>query len=222
MTNQVSRKQHIKALSFLAVGLVALTAAVFYFGIFSHRLVVTPQNIKIDGVFLPVGQEIANFNLTDNQGKRFTKSDLLGHWTMVFFGFTNCGYVCPTTMAELNKMYRNLQETLPDSQLPLVVMVSVDNERDTVDRMNSYVKAFNPHFVGLIGSEQEIISLEKQLHIVSAKMQADGQGKDHYTINHSAELIVFNPKAQVQAFMSYPHHAQQMMNDYKQILAIRT
>jgi protein SCO1/2 len=221
MTSKTPKKQHTKALFSLVIGLVALTAAVFYFGVFSHGPAVTPQNIKIDGVFLPTGQEITQFNLTDNHGKPFTKSDFLGHWTMVFFGFTNCGYICPTTMAELNKMYRQLQEVLPDKQLPLVVMVSVDAERDTVDKMNSYIQAFNPHFVGVIGSEQEIISLEKQLHIVSAKMQADGQGKDHYTINHSAELIVFNPKGQVQAFMSYPHQAQQMIDDYRKILAIR-
>jgi protein SCO1/2 len=136
---------------------------------------------------------------------------------MMFFGFTNCGMVCPTTMASLNSMYRTLQQQIPDKQLPSVVMVSVDPERDTQERMNDYVTTFNKNFIGARAELPEITQLEKELHLVAVKMQA-GTGKNQYTINHSAEIMVFNPEGKLQAFMSYPHDAEQMVVDYKNML----
>lgn len=219
MVNTIQKKSHLKLLMILLLLLAAIFAAVFYFGIARHQTkTLLAEDVKIDGVFLKTPQTMTDFHLTNNKGQPFTKLDLQGHWTMMFFGFTNCGNICPTTLAALNKMYKKLQHELPDNRLPQVVMVSVDGERDTVSRMDSYVNSFNPHFIGTIGEANEIDSLKKQLHIAAVKMQADGQGKDHYTINHSAEIILINPKAEVQAFMSYPHIAEQMAQDYQLIL----
>lgn len=196
----------------------AISAAALYFGVLQHPA----EKITIDGVVLPQTKEMGNFKLTDNHGKPFTNENLQGHWTMMFFGFTNCGMVCPTTMAALSDMYKTLQTELTAEQLPQVVMVSVDPDRDSVARMNEYVTAFNPIFVGARGEISETIQLENQLHIAAAKMETDDKGKDHYTINHSAEILLFNPKGQLQAYLSYPHEAQQMAKDYKTILAAYT
>jgi protein SCO1/2 len=141
---------------------------------------------------------------------------------MMFFGFTNCGMVCPTTMAALNDMYKNLEQELPQDHLPAVVMVSVDPDRDTVARMNEYVTAFNSHFVGARAEMPQIETLQKELHLVAVKMQADGDAKNQYTINHSAEIMLFNPEGKLQAFMSYPHKADQMAKDYKAVLMAQT
>jgi len=220
MTNKSSRNSHNKWLSIMLLALVACVGMAIYFGIAERKQAIQiAQHIKIDGIFVPTPTDITDFQLTDNVGKTFTKENLKGHWTMMFFGFTNCGMVCPTTLAELNKMYRTLQKELPDTQLPQVVLVSVDPERDTIERMNEYVTTFNPHFIGVRGDLPETESLKKQLHIVSAKMQADGQGQSQYTINHSAEIMLFNPEAKVQAYLSYPHKADQMVSDYKSILS---
>lgn len=178
---------------------------------------VDAKQIKIDGFYLPKSQLIKDFHLTDNHGKSFDKNNLLGHWTLMFFGFTNCGMICPSTMSALNGMYQQLEKQLPAQQLPQVVMVSVDPERDTVTRMNSYINAFNKHFIGVRGDSSETIALQKQLHIVAEKMQVEGQGKDHYTINHTAEIMVINPKGELQAYFSYPHEAEQMVRDFKLI-----
>ena len=176
------------------------------------------KNIKIDGVMLPIAKAIEPFQLTDQDGKLFNQDNLKDKWTFMFFGFTNCGYVCPTTLAELNKMYKVLQKDLPEDKLPQIVLISVDPERDTVARMKQYVHAFNQHFIGLRGEEAATIALEKQLHISAVKMQAAGQPADHYMINHSAEILVFNPDAKLQAYFSYPHQSEQMIADYKLIL----
>jgi protein SCO1/2 len=172
-----------------------------------------------EGVYLPQPRtDIMDFKLTDNHGKPFTRDNLKGHWTMMFFGFTNCGLVCPTTLAALRDMYKTLQKTLPADQLPQVVMVSVDPERDTVKRMNDYVTSFDPHFIGARADIDETVQLEKNLHIAAAKIESNG----HYTINHSAEILLFNPLGQLQAFLTYPHHAPQMVKDYQDILVKHT
>ncbi len=193
-----------------------IAAVAIYFGIIRQP---STQNINVDGMYLAKPVDVTNFQLTDNHGKPFTKENLQGQWTMMFFGFTNCGMVCPLTMSALNKMYKILQTELPDNKLPQVVMVSVDPSRDSVKRMNAYVAAFNPHFIGARTGISETIAIEKQFHIAAAKMQVDSQGKDHYTINHSAEILLFNPRAQLTAFLSYPHKPEQMARDYQLILA---
>ncbi|MDR3490738.1 MAG: SCO family protein [Gammaproteobacteria bacterium] len=209
---------HIKLIVVMLVVIALTTIGALYF-VMKNKDAINGsiKVVKIDGVFLPQPQEISDFELTDNHGKPYTKSNLKGHWTFVFFGFTNCGMVCPTTLSELNKMYKTLEKELPANQMPHIVLISVDPDRDTVERMNDYVSVFNTHFIGLRGGESKIDVLKKQLHIASVKMQTD-QGKDHYTINHSAEIMVFNPQVQLQAFFSYPHIANQMVRDYKLIL----
>jgi protein SCO1/2 len=218
MTN-ITKKSHLKTTLSLLIIVITITAIALYVSVFQHLKAAPPKDLKIAGLYLLNSQPINEFKLTDNKGLPFDQTHLKGHWSFVFFGFTNCGMVCPTTMAELNKLYLGLEKELPVNQLPQVLFVSVDPDRDTVKRLNDYVLAFNPHFIGLRGDDSQIEALKKQLHIVSAKMQADGEGKDRYTIDHSAEIIVFNPDAKVQAFMSYPHTAEQMRKDYKLIIA---
>jgi len=208
----LSNQKKLFVLSLLFIVLFGL--AYFYM----KREVDNDREIKIDGVYVSKPTAIQNFQLTDNHGQSFDKAKMRGKWTMLFFGFTNCGMVCPTTMSELNKMYGKLSKELPNKELPQVVLISVDPQRDTVEKINAYVNAFNPHFIGLRGDESQIANLKKELHIVSAKMQT-GDGKNgHYTINHSAEIMLFNPDAKLQAFLSYPHQADQLVLDYKNIL----
>jgi protein SCO1 len=211
------QKSHGKMMLMLLLMVMVLVAIVIYFGVIRHQS--TKLAVKIDGVYLVNPMEIRGFQLTDNTKKPFTQDSLKGRWTMMFFGFTNCGYVCPTTMAALNKMYQTLKKELSEDKLPQVVMVTVDPDRDTVSRMNSYVTTFNSKFIGARGEIKALAALEKQLHIAVVKIETDGKGKDHYTIDHSAEVILFNPEGKVQAFMSYPHTPEQMVRDYKLILS---
>lgn len=218
MTNPTIQKSHSKiiALLLLLVGIIA--AAVIYFGIIKPELqTIDAKDLKIDGVVISPAKEVANFRLTDNNGQPFTKENLQGHWTMMFFGFSNCGLVCPTTLASLNKMYQILQRELPDKNLPQIVMVSVDPERDTVAKMNTYVKTFNPNFIGTRGEMTETIALEKQFHIVAIKKQ-EGNDKNNYYYDHSAEILLLNPTGKLQAYLSYPHVPEEMVKDYKLIL----
>lgn len=211
-----AQKSHVRT-----IGLVLLITGLFaffiiYFGMIRPSL--QPKEIQIDGTYLSASTPINDFKLTDNHGNPFTHENLIGHWTMLFFGFTNCGMVCPTTMASLSTMYKTLQAELPDQKLPQIVFISVDPDRDSVSRVNEYVTAFNPHFMGARGEITDTVALEKQLHIVAAKIQVDGMGKDNYTINHSAEILLVNPQGKLQAYFSFPHAPDQMVKDYKLII----
>lgn len=215
MVNAAQTKSHGKLLLILITvfGLIA-TVAIYYMARTHSHI----QQVKIDGLYLQTPTEINDFKLKDTRGKTFTKQNLKGHWTLMFFGFTNCGMVCPTTMAALKKTVQILKSELPADQLPQVMMVSVDPDRDSIKRMKEYVNAFNPKFIGARAEKPEIEALEKQLHLISVKMQANGQGKNQYTINHSAEIMVFNPEGKLQAYLSFPHEANQMVMDYKTLI----
>lgn len=209
MSSSATKKNHnILILAIVAI-LFFISALVIYFGVVRNQDVIHPtkKEVKIEGVFLTPPKEVADFNLMSMNGD-FNKASLKGHWTMMFFGFTNCGVVCPTSMSALNKMYLQLQKELPDHQLPQVVMVSVDPERDTVQKIKSYVTSFNPNFIGVSGKVSDIQAVAKQFHIVAIKIQAEGQDKNNYSMDHSAEVLVFNPDAQLQAYLSYPHHPE--------------
>ena len=212
-----TQKSNTKTIAIVLSITILFAFFIIYFGMIRPSL--QPKEIQVDGTYLTQATPINNFKLTDNHGNPFTKDNLMGHWTMLFFGFTNCGMVCPTTMASLNTMYKALQTQLPDDRLPQVVFISVDPDRDSVARINGYVTAFNPHFMGARGDITETVALEKQLHIVAAKMQVDGMGKNNYTINHSAEILLVNPAGKLQAYFSFPHEPEQMVKDYKAVIA---
>lgn len=212
------KRNHTKVVLIVLVMVTIFTTLIMYFSVIKKSAKPDIQSIKIEGVFLPAAKEISDFNLTANNNQPFTKESMKGHWTMMFFGFTNCGYVCPTTLTELNKMYKVLQKELPANQLPQIVLVSVDPERDSVSRMNDYINSFNSQFIGVRADLKETEALENQLHISAIKMQAEGKGKDHYMINHSAEILLFNPDAKIQAYFSFPHKSAILVNDYKLIL----
>lgn len=177
---------------------------------------------KIDGSLLPKPRDIKPFTLEGIDGKSFTEKSLAGHWSLLFFGFANCAMVCPTTMAELTKMYEALGKTLPQSDLPEVIFVSVDPERDSLTRLKEYVHAFNPHFTAARGEVPALKKLTDQVSVVFAKVYFRKGDDKHYAVTHSAEIMVINPKGQLVAFLAYPHQAAKMVKDYEWMLKHRS
>ena len=213
-TSQNSKKTLFAAI----LATIAMFGAVqLYAGLFNKQSD-SDKHLNIEGVYLAKPQEINDFKLTGTKDKTFSKANLQGHWSMLYFGFTNCGMVCPTTMAALNDMYKLLEKDLPADHLPQVVMISVDPDRDSIERMKEYVTSFNPHFLGARSDILETVKLEKQLHITATKVNVGLRGKNQYSIKHSDQILLFNPKGQLQAYLSAPHVATRMAKDYKLIL----
>jgi protein SCO1/2 len=181
-------------------------------------------NKKIDpsefhGTLLEKPREVNQFALTGIDNQPFTNESLRGHWTMVFFGFTNCGFICPTTMAELNKMYRILEEK-HTNPLPRVVMISVDPERDNEDKLGAYVTAFNPHFYGARGDDKVIREMTREMGIAYTKIALPSSGnEENYDMQHSGAVMLFNPKGELSAFFTTPHQARFLAKDYRLLVS---
>ncbi|KTD24712.1 SCO1/SenC family protein [Legionella lansingensis] len=170
--------------------------------------------VQFNGTFLQTPREINEFTLTGMDEQVFNNQSLQGQWTLVFFGFTNCGYLCPTTMAELAKMYRILEEE-GGHPLPRVVMISIDPERDSLDRLSNYVRAFNPHFYGARGPDKTIKKMTREMGIAYTKIaMPDSNDANNYDVQHSGAVMLFNPKGQLNAFFTTPHQASLLAKDY--------
>ncbi len=167
------------------------------------------------GTRLDKPREVVPFSLTGTDNQPFTNASLQGQWTMMFFGFTHCGSICPTTMAELGQMYRLLaQKNAP--MMPHVVMVSLDPERDTLTRLGQYVKAFDTHFYGARGESSMIKRLTQDLgvaytHVVRNTTDEAVKADD---IEHSGAVMLFDPNGDLVAFFTGPHHAKELASDF--------
>ena len=156
------------------------------------------------GTQLTPARATASFNLIGIDGKPFDNHSLMGQWTLIFFGFTRCNTVCPTTMSELARLYRQL-EHLHTKPLPRIVLISLDPTHDTLTELTRFVSAFNPHFYAATGTEQAIATFSQSLGIA-------------YSLNHSATLILFNPAGKIIAYFTAPHQAAVLANDYRFLL----
>ena len=177
---------------------------------------VAPATPAIEhGTWLTPAQIIPDYQLLDHRGEDFTPARLDGHWTFMFFGFTHCPDVCPTTMALLNNVAQRVQkEQLP---APQVVFVSVDPARDSMEQLSRYVPYFNEDFIGVTGTMVEINRMTRNLGIVYAYDEPKEAG-GAYDVEHSAAILLFNPAGHYTAMFGAPHSAAGLASDYVRIL----
>jgi protein SCO1/2 len=150
---------------------------------------------------------ISEFFMIDHLGQRASLSNLKGRWSLLFFGFTTCPDVCPTTLSVLNDAISPLKDP------PAVVMVSVDPDRDTPERLARYVSAFNPTFIGYTGTFDETVKLAEQLNIAFGKVPGDVPGS--YLVDHSASLVLIDPNGRYAGFIKAPHNASKIQRVLK-------
>jgi len=143
--------------------------------------------------------ELLEFTLTDQHGSPFGPEQLLGHWTLVFFGFSHCVDICPTTMAVLGETYQALKS---EEQADLnVIMVTVDPQRDTPERLQNYLARFDPSFLGLSGEHSALMGFARQLH---SAYEPGFETKDNYQVTHSGNLILINPNGDLHGYFRPP------------------
>jgi protein SCO1/2 len=171
-----------------------------------------------NGTVLPSPREIIAFELKNApDGTLFNNIQLKGHWSMLFFGFTHCALLCPTTLSSLNQFYGNLlAENI--NQMPQIYFISIDPERDSLQRIATYVTSFNKNFKGATGSEKQLNQITKELNILFAKVKPDNEDKEDYQIDHSGTILLINPDGNLTAFFSPPIEPKELTEDYKSIL----
>lgn len=161
------------------------------------------------------GAEYAKtLSLPDANGQPRTLGDFKGKVTVVFFGYTQCPDVCPTTMAELAQVKKALGA---DGDKLQAVFVSIDPERDTPEILKSYMASFDPSFVALRGTLAQTQATAKEFKVYFAKVPGKAEGS--YTMDHSAGAFIFDAKGNVRLFERYGAGAEGLTADIKALIA---
>jgi len=154
-----------------------------------------------------------DFRLTDHNGKLRTLADFRGKAVVVFFGYTQCPDVCPTTLLEMKAV---LQQLGADAQRVQVLFVTVDPERDTRELLASYVPAFDPGFLGLYGDIETTAKTAKEFRVFYQKQP--GTTPSSYTVDHTAGSYVFDPEGRVRLYVRHGDGGANLVADLRTLL----
>lgn len=154
-----------------------------------------------------------NMRLTDHTGEIRTMDDYKGKVIALFFGYTHCPDVCPTTMADLKKTMQLLGDQANAVQ---VLFVTLDPERDTQAILAEFVPSFDARFVGLRGTVEEIAATARMFKIFSSKVSSEG--RSGYTIDHSAGMYIYDQEGKIRLYVEYGEKPADLANDIKTLL----
>lgn len=170
-----------------------------------------PSFKSIDVTGAEFGREL---RLTDHNGTPRSLADFKGKAVAVFFGFTRCPDVCPTTLAELKAVKEKLG---PDGERLQVLFVTVDPERDTPELLGKYVPAFDPSFLGLHGSADEIARTAKEFKVFYQK--SPGSSPENYSMDHTAATFIYDPQGRLRLFAKHGLGVDALAQDIRRLLA---
>jgi len=153
---------------------------------------------------------VTEFSLLDHKGQAFTKANLQGKHSILFFGFINCPDICPGTLQFLTSVKKNIIEAQQWDNFQ-VVFVSVDPARDTVENMSQYVPYFDQEFIGVTGSIESIDAFAKSVSMPYSIGEKDKNG--HYNVDHSASFLVMNEQGNIKAIISQPQTLAAISSD---------
>jgi protein SCO1/2 len=198
----------------LGVGSVVMAALL---GIGVARITGHPKG-RVDlgaGTYLVPPRAVPDFDLIDLQGNAFRPANLLGHWSLLLFGYTSCPGVCPTTLATLSAFERRLRVGAAAVR-PEVIFVSADAKRDTPQQLADYLPLFDPEFVGVTAANQPAIeSFARRLGAgVLIEPSADG----NYTVDHSSAIYVVKPDGKLAAVLKGPFTVAGLQVDFQRIV----
>ncbi len=156
----------------------------------------------------------SKLSLPDQNGQLRTLADFKGKLAVVFFGYTQCPDVCPTTMAELAQVKKALG---PDGERVQGVFITIDPERDTPELLKAYMAGFDPSFIALRGTPEQTAATAKDFKVFYAKVPGKSEGS--YTMDHTAGSYIFDTTGKLRLFTRYGSGAEALTADLKALLA---
>ncbi|HEU5443851.1 MAG TPA: SCO family protein [Steroidobacteraceae bacterium] len=192
-------------LFWILVGLGALCAALA--GFLLAAQIDSSRPVLASGTWLTQARPLADFHLIDSAGHPFTRASLLGHPTLVYFGFTHCPDECPDTLAALARVEK--QAPLPGLQ---VLFVTVDPQRDTPAVLTGYLRQFDPSFIGLTGSPAGIKRFASSLGIGITRINLPGGG---YDFDHTMAILLFDSGAREVGVFTPPFDVHQLVQSLR-------
>lgn len=203
-----------RSLSLLAmVATVLLAACGEKQGADGAQMTLSPANTSFKNTDVTGLDYAKDFALTDHTGKLRTLADFKGKAVVVFFGYTQCPDVCPTTMAEMASVMKELGPLADKVQ---VLFVTVDPERDTPELLSRYVPGFDARFLGLVGDKAAIDKVAKEFKVFYQKVPGKKPGS--YTMDHTAGSYVFDPQGRIRLFVRHGQGAEPIAHDLKLLL----
>ena len=170
--------------------------------------------VPFTGIDITGADYATGFSLTDHDGQPRTLADFKGKAVVIFFGFTQCPDVCPTSMTEMAQAKQLLGA---DGDRLQGLFISIDPERDTPEIMKAYMAAFDPTFLALYAKPEELPEVAKSFKIYYKKVV--GSSPETYTMDHSAGSYVYDPQGRVRLYHRYGTGAQALADDLKKLLA---
>jgi protein SCO1/2 len=195
--------------NFIALILIAALAAAAGLWL-GNRYFGAPAQPALDSALLyPQARALPDFRLTQANGTPLTLADWHGHWNIVYFGYTACPDVCPTTLATLKSVWielgkRGLQDKIR------IDFISVDPERDTPEVLGKYVGFFSPDFIAATGSDEELTKITRALGLVYSRTKKDDGTIE---VDHSGSAVIVNPQGQVAGIFRPPCAVKDVVND---------
>jgi protein SCO1 len=180
----------------------------------------TPAVSKFHHIDITGAPYAKGFQLIDHHGKSVTLADYEGKVVILFFGYTQCPDVCPTTLSELKQVMTNLDvggKKLSDKVQ--VLFITVDPERDTAKVLDAYMPLFDPRFIGLFGDAKQTQQVLTDFKIVAEKRIPKTGNPRNYTMDHSAGSYVFDTKGQVRLYVRYGQPLNLLQEDIQQLLS---
>lgn len=196
---------------------VAIVLGMLYHSV-TREPTLSEDELRELGVFiLPRPRELAPFELTTHTGQPYTVASLQGHWSFIFFGFTNCPDICPTSMAVMGIAERELAAGDAAAETSFQgVLVTVDPERDDAATLGRYVEAFSPRLLGVRGDREATAGLATQLNVAFAQVPDAAGG---YQVDHTANIVIVNPRGHYHGFIRMPHKAETLVAAYRSLAA---
>ena len=180
----------------LIIAIFILTVLALFINKLTTPRVLSTNELLINGLYLfESPKQISDFTFLSANDNQFTKSDLIGKWTLMYFGFTRCPDECPTTMYQMSKLIKILREKeypLEDKQW---VLVSIDPERDTPEDIDKYAKGFDKDFIGVSNIRPMLLNLATQLSVNNVMPSNESMDHSHLD-NHVNNIILLNPNGE--------------------------
>ena len=222
----------VKSTALIVTTAIAAMSAGFWLSTLQHEAEKnsaskrSPAQVKknltaIQGLVLSPARKVAIPALSKDNSETFTIDDLRGHWSLLFFGYTHCPDICPVTMGVVAQAKKSAMAI--NRMFPEVFFVSVDPDRDKLDMLAEYVQYFDNDFVGVTGEKNLIKALTLQLSVVYIEPRGNsGETEllkdDHYEVDHSSALLLFNPEGKLTAFFNPPHDPKTIVKDFQTVV----
>ena len=201
----------------LIIAIFILTVLALFINKLTTPRVLSTNELLINGLYLfESPKQISDFTFLSANENQFTKSDLIGKWTLIYFGFTRCPDECPTTMYQISKLLKVLRE----KEFPLDnkqwVLVSIDPERDSPNNIDKYAKGFDKDFIGVSNVRPMLLSLATQLSVNNV-MPGENPNDHSHLDNHLNNIILLNPAGEFVGIFRPPFDISRLSLTYQSV-----